>query len=277
MPSVSSTVCAAFRKGAKAAFEFLFVSKCPACGEIVRNRGDICPECAEEYRKEKEKPCPFCGFKATECVCSTRNLTFSDPAGASMHSLAFYASDRPTTEALIYSLKDSPDRSVVGFFAKELAEGIRKVLPDPADWVITFPPRSKKSIRRIGFDHTKQLARRLARELGTDCESVFYRRGGLPQKFLDPVEREENAGRSYFLKRRAHVFGKKYIIIDDVITTGATTRRCQKLLKEKGAEAFPVSITKTPAVGKGFDRKPRPMRRGIKSRSAIPGIVMDPR
>ena len=232
--------------------ERLTVSKCPACRAVTRLSGTLCPDFLERYRAEKECECGFCKLPAAECVCSTRGLYYCRQLGRSMHSLIFYGSGNETFMSAMSSLKYSSDRGAEKFFARELSAALMKIMAQrgefPEDWCVTFAPRRKSAVRKYGFDQSKGLARSVARYTGM----------GAAQKELGRDMRAENAEHSFMLGAKADVSGKKYVIVDDIITSGATLRTCQRILLSNGAAAaFAVSVAKTVTRGAGYDEKTR--------------------
>ena len=242
--------------------ERLTVSKCPACRAVTRRSGTLCPDCLDRYRAEKERECGFCKLPAAECVCSTRGLYYCRQLGKSMHSLIFYGSGNETFMSAMSSLKYSSDRGAEKFFARELSAALMKIMAQrgefPEDWSVTYAPRRKSAVRKYGFDQSKGLARSVARYTGMKFEKTVSRRGGAAQKELGRDMRAENAERSFMLDPRADVSGKQYVIVDDIITSGATLRTCQRILLSNGAAAaFAVSVAKTVTRGAGYDEKTR--------------------
>ncbi len=254
------------KKFLRDAVERITVSKCPSCGAVTRRSGTLCPDCLEKYRSEKARECDFCKMPATECVCSTRGLYYCRQLGRSMYSVIFYGADNGTFDAAMKSFKYSSDRGAEKFFARELSAAILKLMAErgefPEDWRVTYPPRRKSAVRRYGFDQSKGLARRIARYTGMKFETTLSRRGGAAQKTLGREERQENAAHSFVLGAKADVKGNKYVIVDDIITTGSTLRTCQRALLSNGAAAaFAVSVAKTRMRGAGYDTKARFRRR----------------
>ncbi len=238
------------------------VWKCPSCGAVIKLPGTMCPECLEKYRLEREAPCRFCGMTASDCVCSTRDLYYCKQLGLTVKSLIFYDAENKVFSSALSKLKYSSDRGAERFFARELSCEILRLLALNGelseDWCVTFPPRRKKAVREHGFDHAKGLARRIAKYTGLKFEDAIARVGNVEQKELDRYSRKKNAAASFKLKGSADVRGKKYVIVDDIITSGATARACQTVLLANGAAAaFPMSIAKTPARGAGVDEKRR--------------------
>ena len=242
--------------------EFLVLSKCPSCGTITRRSGTLCAECLEKYKKEKDAPCRFCGMPASVCVCSTRGLFYSRRLGASMRSVLFYTGENEVFASLLKHLKYDPDRGAEKFLARDLSHELLLLFAGsgefPGDWRVTFPPRRRGALGRYGFDQSAGLAKRIAKYTGAAFEKTFSRRGDVAQKTLGSEERKKNAERSYVLKRGVEVKGGRYIIVDDVITSGSTVKACERILLSRGAsEVFALSVAKTPMRGAGYDERPR--------------------
>jgi competence protein ComFC len=91
----------------------------------------------------------------------------------------------------------------------------------------------------------RKLAYSLAKNLGVRVEKCFVNTGILAQKTLNKKERLENARQSYVLRSDADVKGKKYLLVDDIITTGATMLASGELLLNAGAlSVIPISYAK---------------------------------
>ena len=86
--------------------------------------------------------------------------------------------------------------------------------------IVTYAPR--RSIGKIdyGFDHSKELARYISKNLGIELRKTLINRGTNAQKTLSKVERVENAKLSYLPSKRVDVNGKTVIFVDDIITSG---------------------------------------------------------
>ncbi|MBR0576670.1 ComF family protein [Proteiniclasticum sp. BAD-10] len=103
--------------------------------------------------------------------------------------------------------------------------------------VLTYAPSSPKSQKLLGFDHGALFAREVGIQLKLPVWSCF-RHGKLEQKALDREERKENAKNIALLPEvQQQLKGKRLLILDDVLTTGATVDRCVALLEEAGGEA----------------------------------------
>lgn len=231
-------------KALTSAGKFLFPKQCALCGDVLGfyYTYDLCPECDLAYRAELDKPCAVCGEICAECHCSDKHYR---PFGSSRHTaLGFYREYDDPVGRLVYRLKREYDRDLQKFFARSLAD---KIISDfgglPGEFCLTFPPRTDKAKRKAGFDQAAQLSRYTAEFLGCPWEQIFVRIGGKMQKKLDSEDRMKNAAEMFALVDEAHVNGRKYIVIDDVMTTGATLGALAEMLYSAGAaEVYPASL-----------------------------------
>ncbi len=101
-------------------------------------------------------------------------------------------------------------------------------------------PLHKKRLRERGFDQALLLARTLSSAWKLPLEPRLLRRirETRPQVGLDTRAREANV-RGAFLSAK-HAQGKRVLLVDDVLTTGATAAACARALKEAGARRVEV-------------------------------------
>jgi len=112
--------------------------------------------------------------------------------------------------------------------------------------VITWAPTTAKRRRERGFDHGELLAQTVARQLGLPCRRLLERRGSGSQTGRTRAERL--VGPSFVA--RPGIEGVRVLVLDDVVTTGATLASAQDALERAGAEARLVAVAATP------DRQP---------------------
>ncbi len=110
--------------------------------------------------------------------------------------------------------------------------------------VVTWAPTSKQRRRDRGFDQAELLARAVARHLGLPCRSLLARTNGPHQTGLTLAERLD--GPSF--RARGQVRGS-VLLVDDVITTGATMIAAAGALRAAGASAVHgVAAAHTPLI-----------------------------
>ncbi len=97
--------------------------------------------------------------------------------------------------------------------------------------------------RERGLDAARELAGELARRLRLDVVRALERRpSSVPQTGLGRSARQRNAAHSYRLARPEGVFGRRVVLVDDVLTTGATAHACARLLRGAGAREVGVLV-----------------------------------
>ncbi|MDR0890100.1 MAG: ComF family protein [Oscillospiraceae bacterium] len=103
--------------------------------------------------------------------------------------------------------------------------------------VLTWVPISKKRLRKRGYDQSRLLAQAVAQELGVQCVSTLQRvKDRLPQSSIkDYAARRGNVKNAYVVGNPSSVRGKRVLLLDDVITSGATLSECSFHLKLAGA------------------------------------------
>ena len=253
------------------------VPKCASCGERLSpfDDGDIlshgkvcfCKDCLSAWHKAKSQMCNYCFKTADKCTCMPKKNTFTQPT---IPSLFFYRPDGKLPESkAIYTLKHKRYSELYDFVAEELAPKIEDLLKEleisPEDCIFTYIPRTKKGLKKNGFDQSELLSQRLCAKLGaTDSLPLLTRNGGKEQKKLSKHKRKQNAESALFanismrgIKNNSHkrfaefLSGKTVILIDDIITTGESVGRGVKVLRQAGVKTvLAASVARCQAVKK---------------------------
>ena len=148
-------------------------------------------------------------------------------------------------DRLVYSLKRKRLPRIFEFAANELANRMisfcREKNLDVSNAVITHVPRRKSSVIKYGFDHGRALAEKLSEKLGLPFVELLDRRGrGREQKKLTVEKRFLNSSNRFALLKNADIKEKTVIVVDDVITTGATVAACAVALYDGEPENIVV-------------------------------------
>jgi ComF family protein len=117
--------------------------------------------------------------------------------------------------------------------------GVSAVVPVPLHWL---------KRRLAGRNHAEELAHHLARALGTPClpQALTRRRWTRPQTRLSGRSRLANVRRA-FAASEPLVRGRTVLLVDDVLTSGATADACARVLKAAGARAvYVLTAARTP-------------------------------
>ena len=113
-------------------------------------------------------------------------------------------------------------------------------LPIPAADGIVPVPLSRKSLRERGFNQTLLLSRVISEHLKIPVymDALYKKKETLPQISLGADKRRSNLKNAFEVKGK--VAGLRLILLDDVMTTGATARECSKAIIKAGAEEVVV-------------------------------------
>ena len=134
--------------------------------------------------------------------------------------------------------------------AAVLAEGICQkaaAMGLPEDTVVTWVPMPRRRFLERGRDHGKALAEAVARGLGLQAALLLRRRkgsSGHTQRGLNREQRQRNVRGAF--EPAAAELPRQVLLVDDVLTTGATLRACGQALREAGVEEIRM-ITATAA------------------------------
>jgi len=223
------------------------IPKCAACRKPISGRGRLlCRDCELRFSTERAKSCSDCGYPHPLCVCA---IEAAGNMYRVVHMVPYDPNYYGVSSRVVFTAKDKYQAETFAFMASQLREAleINNVSPQK-DWLITWIPRRRKTVRRIGHDQSKAIARMLALGYGMKLTRVFVNTGNKPQKRQNFKGRVMNAFSSYRVTGEGErkIKGKKVIIVDDLVTTGATQHVAISLAMEAGAtEVIPLAFAKT--------------------------------
>jgi ComF family protein len=219
----------------------VFPARCVACSVLLRSplSGPMCSAC---WRRLPRHAGPLCacgqrlpGAESGSCGRCRRGL---NPLGEGI-SLGPY--DGALRDA-VHALKYGRQVRLAAQFARALwsETGAARVLS--TDAVLVPVPLHPRRLRERGFNQAALVAAGLARLAGARCEpgAVVRRRETPSQTGLSAAARRANVAGAFVVRRRARVSGRHVVLVDDVLTTGATVRACAQALRQAGAARISV-------------------------------------
>ena len=145
---------------------------------------------------------------------------------------------------LILKLKHADRTDLSGLMARWLSRAARPLL-DETDLVVAVPLHRWRLLRRR-YNQAAEIARPLARMHGLPClpDALVRLRDTETQGGKSAGGRRRNVAGAFAVLpgRREQVAGKRVLLIDDVLTTGATAHACARALKAAGAAAVNVAV-----------------------------------
>lgn len=141
------------------------------------------------------------------------------------------------------------------------------------DLVVPVPLHPWRQWQR-GFNQSERIAAPLGEMLGLPVDgSVVVRRKATPRQARkpSPAERLENVREAFALAEGADVAGRRIVLIDDVLTTGATAASCAAVLRDAGADA--VHVVTVAAAGPRKAVEPEKEMLGLESDACVDDAV----
>lgn len=156
-------------------------------------------------------------------------------------SFAYFTKDG-LVQQLLHEFKYKNNKVVGVFLAKRFAAALRKTTwIQEVDVIIPVPLHKSKENKR-GFNQSEIISQTLSSVLNitADSQSLIRIANTDSQVQKSRAERAENMSRAFSIKDAAHLKGKHVLLIDDVLTTGATIEAC--VLALQAIEGIRISI-----------------------------------
>ena len=221
----------------------LFPGKCVNCGVPLNpsSQSPFCQYCHSRWEMEKQRARRE---NRGQPVYVHPNKKAPDGKESFLYISNYNTACTTTaTNCLIYKLKYQATSKVCNFVAGELAALIRNnisILFDgsiaSSDVIVTNIPRRHEAILKYGYDHMERVAKLTAAKLEFKYAKLLTKTGkAAEQKKLDSKGRLANAESTTMFNDKYNISGKTILLLDDIITTGASVSAGSALLKAAGA------------------------------------------
>ena len=196
--------------------QLLFPDKCILCGKLLQEgEQDLCRDCrigSPEYPDRKE------------------TIQFLDSFTA-----VWYYEGNVRRSLLRYKFYNA--RSFAQGYGRLLAMKLLRENPDGFDCVTWVPVSTLRKLTR-GYDQVELLAKAVGKELAMAPVPMIKKvRHNRPQSGISGVaERRANVLGAYRVLNREQIAGKRILLLDDILTTGATAGECARMLLINGAK-----------------------------------------
>jgi ComF family protein len=222
-------------KVAKSVLDLIFPPLCIGCRGEVMDSG-LCAQCWSKVTFLDGPVCACCGLPFgvaldAEMLCAA--CLAAPPAFDSARAILSY--DEHSRDAIL-ALKYADRLELVPGFARWLGRSGQALLAR-CDLVVPVPLHRGRLWQRR-YNQAAELARRLARDWNRPCDPLALKRSrATPSQgaMASAKARRRNVQRAFQVPDRGRVAGKRVLLLDDVLTTGATAEACARALKRAGA------------------------------------------
>jgi len=192
-----------------------------------------------------DRECESCGGEGYPLcsACTHRLRTGPTPALTCLREVEIRAATvyDGVARDLVLVLKRRRSRAVARLLAELVVERLGECVVDVD--VVTWAPTSRKHVRERGHDQARLLATSLSRLLGARMERSLVREGDRAQRGRSRRDRLEGPQ----FAASSLVRGRRILVIDDVVTTGATLTSAHECLIARGASRVAcVAVAATP-------------------------------
>ena len=197
----------------------LFPYKCPFCQRILEDqRAILCPEC------QKELP----------WLLDNRAERKVDLTEGCLSPLAYRGKVPEAVHRYKFGGRQSYGRTFGVLMSQCLQDHDRTSFD-----LVTWAPLSRKRLRERGFDQAEILARGIGDQLSIPVVSLLEKvRHTQPQSDLkEESSRRANALNAYRIKADREISGKSVLLVDDIVTSGATLSECARILLQSGVKS----------------------------------------
>lgn len=236
----------------------MFVDRyCVICGEVISYdlNEPFCSVCEESWREFLKIRCRKCGQINSQCTCVPSKVRKISHGTASW-SVFYDAEANGEIGVLFKYLKRKYDREVIDMCTERMKRNLLLLCKyrniDYKEFAVTYAPRSKRNVQKFGFDQSQKLAKSLAKKLKLKVVKTFINVGKTEQKGLNKSERAKNAFQNYEYINASMGENRKFFLVDDIMTSGATMYACAFQLYKNGADyVVPVVFAKDNYKSKG--------------------------
>ncbi len=210
-------------------FQMISPSHCIKCNALG---GLFCVRCENKCVQPPSPACYRCN-KLSADFKTCRPCRSSTPI-FSVHKLGLY---EDWVKELIFVMKFAPNREAARLLGSRMA---KQIDPEKIE-LITYVPTDRKRVRQRGFDHAKLIAQQVSSELDLPLVHSLSRRHSARQVGMSRADRRRQMT-DMFMVRGDHHQGSRVLLVDDVLSTGATIEAAAKAIKSSGAYRVQVAV-----------------------------------
>lgn len=222
--------------------DLVFPPRCPLCGEGLSTQGGLCAGCWSELVIPGEPACTLCQRPFPDSIAAG-SVCAPCMAEAPRHDGIFAATlYNDASRRLVLSFKHGGRISLAAMMSRLMIGRLGHVGPD---WLVVPVPLHRWRLWRRGFNQAALLARMIARERnavllvdGLERIKPTPALGGLGRKAR---ARALSGAIAVSARAKGRLQGADILLVDDVLTSGATSKACISALKRAGARKVVIA------------------------------------
>lgn len=221
---------------------FILPPRCVMCGKILAVDKGICDDCINEIEFLKPPVCYHCGQPLGDVVQTHSNKMLCGNCIKKKRHIfrflrsAFVYDDFSKKIILDYKFYDHTD--LAPLLAKMLYVAGDEIFKNGVDVIIPVPLHYTRLLKRK-YNQSALLANELSLLTNIKVENFVLHKNKRtkPQVECSGTDRLNNLKGAFIIKNADLIKGKRVLLIDDVLTTGATLKECALVLKRAGAKS----------------------------------------
>lgn len=223
--------------------DLVFPPRCPAC-RLRTARVEICHDCLSTVAEPAGPVCTRCGLPLPlggPQSCCGRCLRHPPAFARARACTTYRRTEQHPVVQVLQRVKYGREIACAG----PLGDYLCRHLPalDRSDLIVPVPLHRRR-LQWRGFNQSALLATRLARrrQVPLNVHALARRRATPAQVGLGEAQRRRNVAGAFVVRDPPAVRGKSVLLVDDVMTTGATVDECAQVLRRAGARCVDVLV-----------------------------------